>query len=442
MIKNIVWLSVLALAIFTGCKKPDSSIGLGNLPDSDLLTLEVTDTLTVEITSVIDDSLRTDQFSSGVLGRIFHPRIGKTSAGFAAQLRLSATNVDFGANPIADSISLKLRFTGSSYGEYSNHYVIVKQLITPLSLDSIYYSNFEPETQHEFLNNPFEESLSITPISEAVSEVDSTEAELKINLNLSLAQTLLGLDTAVYSSNDNWLEYFPGIVVNSMSGHGASGFDLSSGLSVMRIHYHNDTDTTHYDYVIGPTSSRINMFSNDYVSDLDDLYTFNPDSAYIPGDDLAYVMSGGGIVTSVQFPYLDSINSTLGEATAILKAELILTLDESYYDTRYKAPLLLGVGLRDSDGGLKPIPDQFSPTGVGGVFDKTTNEYHFNLTKTVQHILNRNVNYGGYGDFPPGDYVPSIYITSLFPGTSLEGVVLKGTNVQENRARLVLTCSH
>ena len=118
MIKNIVWLSVLALAIFTGCKKPDSSIGLGNLPDSDLLTLEVTDTLTVEITSVIDDSLRTDQFSSGVLGRIFHPRIGKPSAGFAAQLRLSATNVDFGTNPIADSISLKLRFTGSSYGVY------------------------------------------------------------------------------------------------------------------------------------------------------------------------------------------------------------------------------------------------------------------------------------------------------------------------------------
>ena len=147
-----------------------------------------------------------------------------------------------------------------------------------MSLDSIYYSNFEPETQHEFLNNPFEESLSITPISEAVSEIESTEAELKINLNLSLAQTLLGLDTAIYSSNDNWLEYFPGIVVNSMSGHGASGFDLSSGLSVMRIHYHNDTDTTQYDYVIGPTSSRINMFSNDYVSDLDDLYTFNPDS--------------------------------------------------------------------------------------------------------------------------------------------------------------------
>ena len=124
MIKNVVWLAVLALAILTGCKKPDSSIGLENLPDSDFLTLEIIDTLSIEMSTIKDDSLRTDQFSNGVLGRIFHPRIGETRASFAAQLRLSATGVAFGTNPTADSISLNLRFTGSSYGEYTNHQIL------------------------------------------------------------------------------------------------------------------------------------------------------------------------------------------------------------------------------------------------------------------------------------------------------------------------------
>ena len=35
MIKNLVWLPLVASLILFGCKKPDSSIGLDNLPDSD-----------------------------------------------------------------------------------------------------------------------------------------------------------------------------------------------------------------------------------------------------------------------------------------------------------------------------------------------------------------------------------------------------------------------
>ena len=440
MIKNVVWLALLALAIFTGCKKPDSSIGLENLPDSDFLTLEI-DTLTVELTTIKDDSLRTDQFGNGVLGRIFHPRIGETNASFAAQLRLSATGVDFGSNPTADSISLNLRFTGSSYGEYTNHQIVVLQLADTLSIDSVYYSSFDPETLHDYLTDPMQPPVSIKPVGDVITETDTSAAELKINLDLGFAQTLLDQDTSVYSSNENWTNFFPGIVVRSVSGHGASGFDLSSGLSVMRVHYHNDEDTTYYDYVIGPTSARVNMYSNNYVSNLDALNVFEPEDAFIPGEDLAYIMSGGGLLTAVKFPHLDSINSVLGEATAILKAQLILTLDECYYDARYEAPLVLGIGLQDDEGSLKAIPDKYSPTGVGGTFDKESKEYRFNLTKTVQHILNRNVDYGGYGDFPPGENVPPIILTSLFPGTSLEGVVLKGSDVEENKARLVLTCS-
>lgn len=442
MIKNVVWLALLAFFIFPGCKKPDSSIGLDNLPDSDLIDLLVIDTLSVELNTLKDDSLRTDQFNTGVLGRIFHPRIGETAASFAAQLRLSATDVNFGSNPVADSISLNLKFSGSSFGEHTDHQIIVRQLADSLALDTSYYSTFDPETLHGTLSNMSQPFVSIKPTKDLITETETTEAGVKVILDLDFAQTLLDLDSSVYSSNEQWLDFFPGILVSSSSGHGAAGFDISSGLSVMKLHYHNDTDTSHYEFVLGPTSARVNVFTNNYVSGLEALYSFEPEDAIIPGNDLAYIMSGGGIITNVEFPHLDSVNTVLGTSAAILKAELVLTLDECYYDARYGAPLLLGIGLRDEDGGLKAIPDKYSPLGVGGVFNKTTREYRFNLTKTVQHILNRNEDYAGYGDFPPGEDVPPIILTSLYPGTSLEGVVLKGTDVEENGAKLVLTCTH
>ena len=441
MIKKVVWLALLALAILAGCKKPDSSIGLENLPDSDFLTL-VVDTLTVELNTVRDDSLRTDQFSNGILGRVFHPRLGEVSASFAAQLRLSATNSDFGTNPVADSVYLSLRYSGSAYGEYSDHRISVRQLKDSLSLDSIYYASFDPETLHGSLNDPYPAPISIKPTGYVITETDTSSAELRVDLNLDFAQTLLELDSLIYSSNDDWLEYFPGITVSSISGHGASGFDLSSGLSVVRVHYHNDDDTTHFDYLIGPTSARVNMFNSTYVPALDQINAVDPDSAVISGENLAYVMSGGGLLTTVEFPNLDIINTQLSIETAILKAELILPIDDGYYDARYAAPDVLGIGLRDDDGSLKAIPDKYSPIGVGGSYDRNLKEYRFNVTKTVQHILNRNFDYAGYGDFPPGEEVPPIIVTSLFPGTSIEGIVLRGTDVNENRARLVLTCSH
>ena len=74
------------------------------------------DTLTVEMVTVREDSLLTARLSTAVLGRVFTPRIGWTTAGFASQLRLSAPGIDFGYNPQVDSLFLSLRFTGDTMG--------------------------------------------------------------------------------------------------------------------------------------------------------------------------------------------------------------------------------------------------------------------------------------------------------------------------------------
>ena len=40
---------------------------------------------------------------------------------------------------------------------------------------------------------------------------------------------------------------------------GVAAFDINSGLSVLRVHYHNDDDTTKYDFLISPLSARVNL---------------------------------------------------------------------------------------------------------------------------------------------------------------------------------------
>ena len=102
--------------------------------------------------------------------------------------------------------------------------------------------------------------MSLKPTGQIITNADTISSELVIAMDMEFAQGLLDLDTSFYSSNDNWLQYFPGIVVSSMSGYGACGIDVSSGSSVMRLHYHNDRHKL-FDYEINPLSARVNMFS-------------------------------------------------------------------------------------------------------------------------------------------------------------------------------------
>ena len=300
MIKNIAWLLVVAFVALFGCKKPDSSVGLDNLPDSDIFVLD-TDSLDVDIVTVRESTLDSKQHSTALLGKVFHPRIGETQALFASQLRLSSPNQEFGVNPIADSIQLRLKHTGIGFGEFSYHKIEVRQLADSIMIDSTYYTSYEPETLHGSLVDPMQPAVSIQPVKEDIIETGSSEAYLTIGLNNDFGQSLLDLDPEIYSSNDNWLDYFPGIVVSSTSGHGATNFNVNSSASLMRLYYHNEEDTTYYDFEISDYSLRLNLFYNNYISALDELNAFEDDSAYVEGGELLYVMSGGGLKLKVNF---------------------------------------------------------------------------------------------------------------------------------------------
>ena len=450
-VKIAFLLFLCCIVLFTGCIKPESSIGLGLQPETDLLDLVTTDTLTLEIFTVREDSLETDELSTAVLGRVFQPRIGWTTAGFATQLRLSAPGVSFGINPQVDSLFLSLRFTGDTYGQLNSQSLLVQQLADSISLDSTYYSNFNPELTHEILNDEFQGEISLNPSDDLIIGGDTIVSQIRLNLKPELGQTILNQDTSVFSNNESWLDFFPGIVVSTQGdGVGAAGIDISSGLSLMRLHYHNDTDTSFYDFIISPLSARVNMFSQDYVAALSSLNSPVNDSVFVDGSRSLYIMSGAGLKTHLKIPFLESINNsidtisgdTISLGCAIQKAELIFTLDDSYFDSRYPPQEQLYILTENPEGSPISTPDQMSMgVNIDGYYDSQNKSYRFNISRSIQHLLNRSSG-AYYGNFSPENPIPPFYIVSSRAGISIQGVVLNGTDAGENRPRLVITYSH
>ena len=343
--------SILGFALLTGCKKPTTDIGL-EFAQEDLLGLYQTDTLALTFETVREDSLETSHLSTAVLGNMEHPFFGLHQGAFAAQLRLSAPDIDFGANPVVDSIYLSLNYTGDRYGELSPQNIRVEQLIDTLTFDSAYYSNQAIATTNINLADPAYQPVVLNPRETLYIGGDTVTPEVRVYLDDVFGQSLLEADSSIYDSNQDWREFFPGLLIApepNGPGQGAVGIDVTTGLSRMRLHYHSDNDSAAtYDFIINGLSPRNNLFAHQWYPPFQAL-----DEAYITALDGSLqsgVFSGAGLKTRIQLPGLTAWESELDEDRAVHKAELWLPVDPQYNDPRYPIPSQLFI-LSETDAG-------------------------------------------------------------------------------------------
>ena len=425
---TVCFLSGCLLALFAGCTKPETDIGLGLQPESELLDVVFTDTATVELATFVEDSLRTSRLSTGLVGQVFVPDFGQLDASVATQLRLSATDVNFGPNPVADSVFLQLHYTEDHYGRLTPMSFSVQPLADSLSVSEDLYSNAAIGTTGDEWVSGLAGPIDLRPTDDVILAEDTLPPTLRIPLRQDVAQTILDLDTTTFDNNAAWFEHLQGLLIQrSTTGGGVVAFDTNSGLSVMRIHYHNDNDTLSYDFLVSPLSARVNLFRHEYVGALA-LLASNPEEGFIPGGDNAYVMSASGSKVRLRFPHVTSFVDSTGAVPTVLKAQLVVPVDGSFFDKPIPAQEQLFVQVNRADGALVPTPDDepSSPVPVGGAYDAQLDAYVFNLTSTVQSMIK--------GEFDEGE----LYIVSNRSGVSVASVVLRGTGV-DNPAKLNLT---
>lgn len=423
-------------AILTGCKRPVTEIGTSLQEDGDLLGLTTTDTLSLDMVTVREDSLETDKLSTAVLGQAYFPGFGYHRGSFATQLRLSAPDIDFGENPVVDSVFLQLIYTGDAFGQLGEAFVDVYALTDSLSYDSAYFSNQVPAYDPVNLTDANFQPVPLDPLQPIYVGDDTLAPQVRVYLDDAFGQALLEKDPAVYASNDAWIEHFPGLYVKTSGGAfgtSAVGVDIVNGVSGMRLFYHNDTDTLEYAFGINALSARVNLFDHQWEGDLE---PFNdPAVTEIPGDAGLHVFSGSGAKVKMVMPDLAFLKDD--PETVINKAELWLPVQEDPHAGRFNRPADLFVLTKNAAGDFVSTPDQTSgAVNINGAFDAVRNAYRFTLTSTMQQHLN--------GTLPSDE----LYIVSSRGGIAFQGVHLVGTEPIEGdtsevpqHARIVLTFS-
>lgn len=419
---------LIAVLLFASCKRPETDLGGDLIPEGDLLSALQTDTVTLNVTVEREDSLRTDNLSTVMLGAYVDPVLGRTSASFYTQVHLSTSSPSFPSNAIVDSVILALVYDDRSYGKRGNQYVGVHRITEAISRDSNYYSNqltfFDPFN----LVVPGSETMHFDNSAIVVVGNDTVIPQLRIPLQQSFGQELLALPSSALASNEAFRQSFPGFYVSAGNFNTPSGvfnFDLVDAASRLIVYYHYDDNgqnvETRYDFNINTETAYYTYLRHrraGTVLEPLDLYQ------QVSGNTTAFVQAGAGCRTKIELPHFDDFKNY--DDISINRVQLIVPFEDSN-----KLPPQSGLFLvyKDMAGELRLIPDQVLGT-IGGTADLVADHYIFNISVYFQRLLTGEIQSQG------------LYLVSQNAGVSVTRSVLNGPEHPERKMRMVVTFAH
>ncbi len=138
---NLFKLSIILLAVIfvTSCEQVPTTIGEGNLPGSDFVSINAIDTMSVTSYTLYDKSVPTDNLATSYLGQLYDSYFGTTTAEFATQIRLSSEWVD--QHYIIDSVELVLTLLDVKGASDAPQVLRLSEIAEQLYTDSMYYSD-------------------------------------------------------------------------------------------------------------------------------------------------------------------------------------------------------------------------------------------------------------------------------------------------------------
>jgi len=442
---QIISIIMLMLIALTGCEEK-SSIGVEVLPAGDLITVRSTTKAEILSFTHSEDSIRTDEASSSLLGSFTDSLFGNTTIGFAAQYRLYDFP-NFGRNnPQPDSINLYLYYR-IIYGDtITKQRFKVYELESAIDPDKTYLQNVDLKSM---ASDKLLGQIEYTPRVKLDSTSKDTFYQLiNIPLDFSLAEKLFYADSLKLVNNDVFLEFFKGLYIETEKLNSKGGTILSletsaSGSfrgSAVVLSYHNDSLKSKLNvtkdsvllmpYIISTYSARVNNIQHDY-SQTPFYKNLNSETVQ---DSLIYVQATGGLESKIVIDNLESWrdSSDLG----INKAEIIFQIDTIASQVkRFPPPNQLLFTAIDSKGVDKlPVDYTFSPTFYGGVL-KSDYTYRFNVTQHIESIVVKNRKTGLYDAENLG-----FYITSSQKNNQANRVVLKGSS-SKTSIKLIITYS-
>jgi hypothetical protein len=377
------WVIIPAILImssvlfFAGCNKAED-FTIGNDFIESQTNVVLVDTFTVKISTMAIDSFPTNSDSLLLVGYYHDDNIGKVYSASFFQIGIP-DNTTIQEKDVYDSITIKLKYTGYSYGDTNQNYTfsVHRLLKQPTDLDEWYNTTSLPYEQT---------SLATISFRPRPTSGDSIEIRLDDALGQEFFD-LMKLDSTEFSNETNFLEFFNGlaIVPDSLTNNAMISFSGKDLSVILYSHRYSQYDNNMiYTFPITNQSSQFNYIHHNFAgTGLANFVSQRYDVSSTLTGDKSYLFGGVGLLVKFKFPYMQEL--LYGNRGAILKAELV------FYPDQYKttdSPLPKKVMLYETDkynrfGNSILTSDGKSTQYATFKYDQEFNEetsYTFNLT--------------------------------------------------------------
>lgn len=382
------------LVLFTSCKEP-TSVGFDIHPQTDRIDIFHTDTVTVQVLTVAEDSIQTSQTLYNLVGSMNDPVFGRVKASFCTQILLPTANVVFPSNILIDSLVLSLEIK-SYYGNNKSADLTTFRVYengTVIYYDSTYYSNtllhkkqllgvrtFRPNVQDSVLID----GKKYPPV-------------IRIKLDNTLAKRLVeGSAQGHLLNNATFTEFFRGLIVETdwlMHGGMIYYIDLISNFSNVTLYYRTPDNSQQKTFVfpINNRAARFNVYEIHRANASSEFLQQLAATNFIPVKRL-FLQALGSTKIHIHFPTIRNLARPY--PIIVNKAELIFYVDQTdFTSATYPVPAKLTLVKYKPDSTYTFLPDNNDPT-FGGQYDDKTKSYRFVITRHIQNLVRE-----GYDDY-------------------------------------------
>ena len=414
---------IVASAFLISCNKEPDLIGLDLLPPGDKLNVGLMDTTTIVAYTLYEDTVRTDELAAtktqGIIGSVYDPVFGKTSATLYTQLQMTTVAPVFGSSPVCDSLVLVLPYV-TLFGDTAALQTFkVYELSEALHLDSVYYSNMHVTYN---LSSLLAQQTFLPRVKDSIVIDTATKIipQLRLQFDKALGNRFLTASATDLATNEAFISFFKGIAITTdeenTPGKGSLvSFNLqNTSYSKLRMYYHNNTDTTVFDFTIGSSCARFNQYNHFGHANATPDFKAQLSGDTTLGQQKLYIQALGGTKIKLRFPYLKKWASD--KKIAINDAQLIMT--NADVSAPYTPPAQLAIRVLNKDASLSFTVDEIEGAAyLDGTYN-SAKAYRFRISRYIQQLLiSKADNYG-------------LYLYTYNPSVTANRLVLNGTSKQ------------
>lgn len=381
---------VYILVTFCSCQDENSSLG-ENLVKSSFKNV-FTDTCTVDISSIMVDSLETLGDSVCQIGFYNDSVWGKVKASYLAEFTLASFSPDLTNTYVFDSITLNFQPSGHYWGDTLSLQRIwvypLEKVITYLQGETLYNTSYVP--------------LEETPVCSFTyyphpAKRENMEIRMPDSFGKQLFDDMLA-EKNVFESQEKFRNYLHGLaLIPDETGSCVSGFMVSDSSIYMRLYYHilNVTSTeSELDFKVN-TEYAFTRVEHDRTGT--PLEVLSKGGAIFATSSTktgkrAYLQGLTGIYNSIEFPYLNDLMIN-GDIVSIENATLYLYPQRGSYGVVNQLPSTLRLYVADdANNTVDQVYDSMGTTIQDGsltVDDMLGREtyYSFDITSFLQENL-------------------------------------------------------